>query len=229
MIDQQPQSAPRAPSALERLRADPSSRARFLRSLGGGAAAASFAATLAACGKKKAGGGNQFGGAGVATAAYGQGDAGILNFALALEYLEADFYRLAVESGNVEKGKMLELAKRFGAQEQDHVETLEGAVRDLGGKPAPRPKPSFTLTSRQIILATMSQLEAIGSAAYLGQADRIESEQVLATALSIHTVEARHAAVASLMSGRPISPDGAFARALTSVDVLAQIRPFVTA
>jgi rubrerythrin len=224
MTDQQSQSAP----ALERLRADPSSRKRFLRSLGGGAAAASFAVALAACGKKKVGG-NQFGGAGVATAAYGQGDAGILNFALALEYLETDFYRLAVESGNLKKRRVLELAKRFGGQEQGHVETLEGTVRNLGGKPAPRAKPAFTLTTEQTILATMSQLEAIGAAAYLGQADRIQSEQVLAAALSIHTVEARHAAVASMLLGRPISPDGAFARPLTSVDVLAQIRPFVTA
>jgi rubrerythrin len=229
MTNQQPEMAPRSASALERLRDDPASRRRFLRSLGGGAAAASFAVALAACGKKKAGGGNQVGGAGVATAAYGQGDAGILNFALALEYLEADFYRLAVDSGTLKKGRVLELAKRFGDQEQGHVETLAGTVRNLGGKPAPRPKPSFTLTSQQIVLATMSQLEAIGASAYLGQADRIASEQVLAAALSIHTVEARHAAVASMMLGRPISPDGAFARPLTSVDVLAQIRPFVTA
>ena len=213
--------------ALEKLRDDPSSRKAFLRSLGGGAAAAGFAAALAACGKKKAGG-NQIGGAGVGAAQYGQGDAGIVNFALSLEYLEADFYRLAVASGNL-KGKELELAKRFGGEERDHVKTLEGTVRNLGGKPAPPPKPSFTLDNRQTILATMSQLESIGAAAYLGQADRIQSKQVLAAALSIHSVEARHAAVISVMLGRPISPDGPFARPLTSVDVIAQIRPFVTA
>jgi hypothetical protein len=216
----------RNPPALEKLRSDPSSRKAFLRGLGGGAAAASLAVALAACGKKKAGG-NQIGGAGVATAAYGQGDAGIVNFALALEYLEDDFYRLAVQSGNL-GGRALELAKRFGDQESAHVTTLEGTVRNLGGTPAPRPKASFTLDNRQTILATMSQLEAIGAAAYLGQADRIESTDVLAAALSIHSVEARHAAVISMMLGRPISPDGAFARPMTSVDVISQIRPFVT-
>jgi rubrerythrin len=215
------------PAALEKLRADPSSRKAFLRSLGGGAAAASLAFALAACGEKKAGG-NQIGGAGVATAAYGQGDAGIVNFALSLEYLEADFYKQAVESGNLD-GRALELAKRFGDQENSHVTTLEGTVRNLGGTPAPRPKASFTLDNRQTILATMDQLEAIGAGAYLGQADRIQSKEVLAAALSIHSVEARHAAVVSMMLGRPISPDGPFARPLTSVDVLTQIRPFVTA
>jgi Ferritin-like domain len=215
------------PPALEKLRDAPSSRKAFLRSLGGGAAAASLTVALAACGKKKVGG-NQIGGAGVGTAGYGQGDAGIVNFALSLEYLEADFYRLAVQSGNLD-GRALELAKRFGDEETSHVTTLEGTVRNLGGKPAPRPKPSFTLDTRQTILATMSQLEAIGAGAYLGQADRIQSEDILAAALSIHSVEARHAAVISMMLGRPISPDGAFARPLTSVDVISQIRPFVTA
>src|SRR5919199_2101502 len=128
----------RNPSALEELRDDPSSRKAFLRGLGGSAAAASLTVALAACGKKKAGG-NQVGGAGVGTAAYGQGDAGIVNFALSLEYLEADFYRLAVASGKL-KGRALELAKRFGGEERAHVTTLEGTVRNLGGTPAPKPK-----------------------------------------------------------------------------------------
>ena len=214
-------------SALEELRADPSSRKRFLRGLGGGAAAATFAVALAACGKKKVAG-NQIGGAGVGTAAYGQGDAGIVNFALSLEYLEADFYRLAIASGQL-KGRALEHAKRFGAEEQAHVTTLSGTVKNLGGTPAPRPKPSFTLDSPNAVLATMNQLELVGAAAYLGQLDRIKSKQVLAAALSIHTVEARHAAAISTMLGQPISPDGAFARPATSVDVTQTIRPFITA
>jgi len=214
-------------SALEELRADTSSRKRFLRALGGGAAAASLTVALAACGSKKPGG-NQLGGAGVGTAQFGRGDAGIVNYALYLEYLEADFYRLAVRSGHL-RGRALELAKHFGAQEQGHVVTLEGTVKSLGGTPTPRPKSSFTLTNAAVILRTMNQLESLGVAAYLGQLDRIQSKQILAAALSIHTVEARHAAVISTMLGQPISPDGAFARPFTSVDVTAQLRPFITA
>ena len=213
-------------SALEELRADPSSRKRFFQALGGGAAAASLTVALAACGGKKPAG-NQLGGAGVGSLQFGQGDAGIVNYALYLEYLEADFYRLAVQSGQL-NGRALELAKRFGAEEQGHVTTLEGTVKGLGGTPAPRPKPSFTLTNAAVILRTMNQLESLGVAAYLGQLDRIQSKQILAAALSIHTVEARHAAVISTMPGQPISPDGAFARPFTSVDVTAQIRPFIT-
>lgn len=186
----------------------------------------SLTLALAACGKEEAGG-NEVGGAGVGTAAYGQGDAGIVNFALALEYLESDFYRQAAESGNI-GGRLLELAKRFGDQENEHVTTLEGTLRNLGGKPAPRPTATFDLSSRENVLITMDQLEGLGAAAYLGQAARIQSDELLAAALSIHAVEARHAAVVSMMLGRPISPDGAFARPQTSSDVLSQVRPFVT-
>jgi ferritin-like protein len=214
-------------TALAELRSDASSRKRFLKSLGGGAAAATFAMALAACGSKKPAG-NMIGGAGVGTAGFGQGDAGIVNFALSLEYLEADFYGLAIASGNL-KGRALELAKRFGAEERDHVTTLFGTVKSLGGTPDPAPKASFTLDNPGTILATMNQLESIGAAAYLGQLDRIQSKQILAAALSIHSVEARHAAVISTMLGQPISPDGPFARPATSVDVTQQIRPFITA
>jgi Ferritin-like domain len=218
----------RNPGALEKLRDDPTERRTFLRAVGGGAAVATLAVTLAACGKEKTGGGNQVGGAGVGTAQYGEGDAGIVNYALALEYLEAAFYSEAIASGNV-KGRALELFKQFGETENSHVETLEGTLRGLGGKPAPKPKASFTLDDPDTILATANQFEAIGANAYLGQADRIQDRKVLAAALAIHSVEARHAAVISTLLGEPIAPDGPFARPITSVDALAQIRPFITA
>ena len=220
--------SPRPESALEELRHDPSSRKRFLRMAGGGSAAVALSLALAACGgKKKSGGGNQIGGAGVGTADFGQGDVGILNYALTLEYLEADLYRAAVATGKL-SGRLLELAKRFGAEEQAHVTTLEGTVRGLGGKPASRPKPRFALASRAQILTTLSQVEDVGASAYLGQVDRIQSKAVLAAALAIHTVEARHAAVLGAMLGQPVSPQGAFARPATSVDVLQQVQGFLS-
>ena len=224
-----PDTAPDAPpqrSALAELRDDPGSRKRFLRALGGGAATAAFAAALSACGGKKAAG-NQLGGAGVGGAEFGQGDAGIANYALSLEYLESEFYRAAVASGRL-RGKELALAKRFGGEENTHVAALEKLVRNLGGKPVAKQKATFTMTTRNQVLTTMYQLEGVGVSAYLGQADRIQSKEVLAAALSIHAVEARHAAAIGLLTGQPISPDGAFARPMTSVDVLAQIAPYIS-
>lgn len=225
---QTPDSEPLQPSALEELASDPSSRKRFLRALGGGAAAATFSVALAACGATKNKlGGNQFGGAGVGTAQYGQGDVGILNYALALEYIEADFYRAAVKSGKL-SGRALELFKRFGDEEQSHVTTLEGTIRNLGGKTTQRHTTSFPLANQAGILKTAASIEALGASAYLGQADRIQSKQVLAAALSIHSVEARHAGALQILNGAPISPDGAFAVAATSTEVSQLTTPYIT-
>jgi Ferritin-like domain len=213
-------------SALVDLRDDPSSRKRFLRALGGGAAAATLAAAIAACGSKKSAG-NSIGGAGVGTAQFGEGDVGILNYALTLEYLETELYRSVVASG-VLKGRALDLAKTFGSQEQGHVITIESTVKNLGGKPAPRPNAKFPLGDQREILSTVSQVETLGAGAYLGQIDRIQSRGVLGAVLAIHTVEARHAAAIAELLGQPISPQGAFAQPVTSVDVIQQIQPFLS-
>jgi rubrerythrin len=225
---QTPDSEPLEPTALEQLASDPSSRKRFLRALGGGAAAATFSLALAACGGSKSKvNGNQFGGAGVGTAQFGQGDVGILNYALALEYIETDFYRAAVKSGKL-SGSALELAKRFGEEEQAHVTTLEGTIRNLGGKPTERHTTSFPLANQAGILKTAAAIEGVGAAAYLGQVDRIQSKQVLAAALSIHSVEARHAGALAMLNGAAISPDGPFAVPATSTEVSQLTVPYIT-
>ncbi|HEX8067751.1 MAG TPA: ferritin-like domain-containing protein [Thermoleophilaceae bacterium] len=213
-------------SALDELAADPSSRKRFLRMAGVGAAAV-LPAFLAACGDEEETG-NQFGGAGVGTASYGQGDAGIVGYAVALEQLEVAFYEEAIASGRL-TGRGLELAKGFLENERAHVETLSGTMRNLGGTVPAEPKFSFPLETEAGVLDTAAQIESLGAAAYLGQVARIQSKQVLAAALSIHSVEARHAAALAQLLGRAIAPDGPFASPATSADVLRQIRPFVSA
>ncbi|MEA2474890.1 MAG: hypothetical protein QOE06_2805 [Thermoleophilaceae bacterium] len=215
-----------APSALDELTADASSRKRFLRMAGGGAVAAGLAAAVAACGTQKKTG-NQFGGAGVGTQQYGQGDAGIVGYALFLERLEVAFYERAAASGKL-TGRPLELAKRFASDENAHATTLAGALKSLGGREAPVPPFQFVLENQADILVTAAQVEAVGAGAYLGQVRRIQSKQILAAALSIHTVEARHAASLAQLLGRPIAPDGAFANPSPSSDVLRQIQPFLS-
>ena len=218
---------PTPTSALDELANDASSRKRFLRMAGGGAVAATLAATIAACGDDRTIG-DSYGGAGVGTKQFGQGDAGIVAYALSLERLEAAFYEGAIASGKL-TGRALELARRFGEEERTHVESLAGALGRLGGKEPKTPKFNFVFENQGAIVNTAAQLEAVGANAYLGQVRRIRSKQILSVALSIHTVEARHAAALALLRGRPITPDGPFASPAPSADVQSQTQPFLGA
>jgi hypothetical protein len=221
-----PREPARPAGALAELAGDPSTRSRFLRMAGGAAVATSLSALIAACGKDDTPG-NGLGGAGVAAERFGQGDAGIVGYALYLELLEVAFYDQAVKSGKL-TGRALELAKRFGEEERAHADTLSGTLKSLGGKPPPGAKFAFPTSDPQELLLTAAQVESLGAGAYLGQVGRIQSKQVLAAALSIHTVEARHAAALAQLLGRPITPDGSFGAPATSIDVLQQTRSFVT-
>jgi hypothetical protein len=222
------EETPQPTSAMEELARDPASRRRFLSGLGGAGAAGAFAMFLAACGSSKTqltpGGSNPKTGAGLGTDGYGKGDVGIAIFALILEYVETDFYAKAIASGLL-TGRVLGLAQRFGAQESQHVQALEAAVTQLGGTLPKRPVTKFTLTSPQDVLQTAVTFENLGASAYLGQADRIVSKQLLAAALAIHSVEARHAAALSVAAGVDPSPAGAFAVPETAFNVIAAIQP----
>jgi len=213
---------------MEDLARDPASRRRFLKGLGGSAAAGSFALFLAACGSKKQeltpGGSNPKTGAGTGTDRYGPGDLGIAIFALTLEYIESDFYAKVVESGKL-SGKLLEMVKRFGDQESQHVDALEAFVTDNGGKLTSRPKTTFDLPDKATILQQAVTFENLGAGAYLGQADRIVSKDLLAAALSIHTVEGRHAAALSVAAKVSPTPNGAFATPTTAFNVITSIQP----
>lgn len=221
---------PRSASAVEELRADPSSRKRFLKAAGGTGAAAAFSLVLAACGEKKEkttpGGSIEGTAAGVGTDLYGKGDLGILRYALTLEYLESDFYAAAVKSGKL-SGKAANLAKTFGQQENQHVQSLEGAIGKLGGQPPARPKAQFPLTDAKSILTFALSLESLGASAYLAQVDRIQSKELLAAALAIHSVEGRHAAALATLLGQNPAPD-AFAPPALAADVLNQLHRLTT-
>jgi rubrerythrin len=203
------------------------SRRRFIALSGSSAALAAF---LAACGSDsgtttttatapaKSGGSE--------TEQFGKGDIGILNYALTLEYLETAFYADVVKSG-LFKGAELKAIEKFGKEESEHVEALTAAVKQLGGKPAPEPKSEFPLENAKSVVELAATVENLGAAAYLGQAANIESPEVLASALAIHSVEGRHAATLNLMLGKSITPDGAFARPADAKTVLKSVEPFI--
>jgi rubrerythrin len=218
--------------ALEQVVSDPVSRRRFVALTG---ASTALAALLAACGgggssttgtmtttKENAGGGS----GGGETEQFGKGDVGILNYALTLEYLETAFYEEVVKSG-LFKGAELDTIKKFGSEEAQHVAALSSTVKKLGGKPAPMPKTEFPLKSARSVLELAATVENLGAAAYLGQAGNIKSPEVLAAALSIHSVEGRHAAALDTLLGEPITPDGAFAAPADAKTVLKSVEPFI--
>jgi rubrerythrin len=220
---------------MERLATDPSDRKRFLKAVGGTAGAGAFALFLAACGsddKTSSSGSSssststQQSTAKTGTEMFGAGDMGILGYALTLEYLETQFYADAAKSGKL-SGKVLAVAKQFGEEESEHVKALEATIKKLGGKLPAKPKAKFPLKDQKSILMLAATVENLGANAYLGQAGNIENKEVLAAALSIHTVEARHASVLNTVTGQDITPDGAFSKPASADEVLKAVKPFL--
>jgi rubrerythrin len=206
--------------------AGPQSRRKFL-AVGGGSTA--LAALLAACGSDDGSATAKTAMSSAAkseTAQFGKGDVGILNYALTLEYLETAFYADVAKS-SLFKGSDLETIRRFGREEAEHVKALTAAVKSLGGKPAPQPKAEFPLKNAKSVLELAATVENLGAAAYLGQAANIKSPEVLASALAIHSVEGRHAAVLNTLLGESITPDGAFAVPANVKTVLKSVEPFI--
>jgi len=210
-------------SALSRVASDPVSRRKLLAVTGGSTALAAF---LAACGSDGDSTTTTTAAGKTGTEKFGKGDVGILNYALTLEYLETAFYEDVVKSG-LFKGSDLETIRKFGSEEAEHVKALTGFVKQMGGTPAPVPKTEFPLKSAKSVLELAATVENLGAAAYLGQAPHIKGASVLAAALSIHSVEGRHAAALNTLLGESIVPDGAFAKPADASEVLKSVEPFI--
>jgi hypothetical protein len=109
-----------------------------------------------------------------------------------LEYLQASFYTEA-EQGGALTGKTAQAARVVGATERAHVAAF---LKLLGPQAVKRPTFDFQgVTERQRpFLKTAVAFEDLAVAAYKGQAPKLQSRSVLAAAVGIHSVEARHAA-----------------------------------
>jgi Ferritin-like domain len=224
--------APQPAGIVERLVRDDSDRKRFLK-MAGSAGAASFGAfVLAACGSSKSSSTSATTAAATSStttstsASANTTDIGILNYALTLEYLETEFYAKVI-AANLFSGSVGSLIKTFGAQEATHVTALKAAVISLGGTPVTKPEGKFPITTAAATAELAYTVENLGAAAYLGQAPLIQSPQVLASALAIHSVEARHAATIGTLVKKSITPDGAFAKPDDMSTVLAAVKPFL--
>jgi rubrerythrin len=210
-------------AAMPELARDPSSRKRFFKMMGGAGAATAFSIFLAACGEDEENDGA------AQQPKRGGRDLEIVQYALTLEHLEADFYNAVIEAGVIKDRKLADTAKEIRDNEEEHVTALTNTVRDLGGRPK-RPKTTFESVidgGPDKVLQTAATVENLGAAAYLGQATRIQSKDVLAAALAIHTVEGRHAAALNSVVGKTIVPDGAFAKPASMNEVLPKVKPFL--
>ena len=155
-------------------------------------------------------------------------DVAILNFALTLEYLEAEFYKQA--SSNVSSGALGDFAALVAQHEATHVTTLK---KVLGSKAVKKPTFDFgdTVTDSGKFAATAFVLENTGVHAYLGQAGSIKTPAILGAAATIVTVEARHAAAVALLvdatavkGKKGITPDGAFDVPKTKAAILKAVK-----
>jgi hypothetical protein len=154
------------------------------------------------------------------------GDVDILNFALTLEYLEADFYKKKSKAVRL-SGKAKALATLFGEQEQEHVDALTKAIKGAGGRPVKKPTFAFPVTDEASFLKLAYVLENTGVGAYNGAGPSLQNKALLTAAGSIVQVEARHAAAVGLLTHRPITPNGGFDKALTKAKVLAAAGPLI--
>jgi hypothetical protein len=134
-----------------------------------------------------------------ATARSKNQDVAILNYALTLEYLQADFYTETERLGAV-RGQMARIARQLGSVERAHVEAIQ---KVLGRNAVKKPAFNFrgvTENANQF-LRTAVAFEDLAVEAYKGQATRIASPALLGAAVAIHSVEARHAAWMRYLAG----------------------------
>ena len=131
----------------------------------------------------------------------------VLNFALTLEELEAEFYNLGNRARNLIPRETSRVFDTLRDHEEAHVKLLRGV---LGNKAVAKPQFDFTaggtfpdvFTNYQTFLALSQAFEDTGVRAYKGQATNLMANgAILQTALQIHSVEARHAAMIRRIRG----------------------------
>jgi hypothetical protein len=135
----------------------------------------------------------------------------VLNFALTLEYLEDEFYKMGLNASGLIPGSDKNIFMKISQHESAHVQFLKTA---LGNSAVAKPAFDFTaggnfpnVFSDYATFLTLSQaFEDTGVRAYKGQAGNLLSDKpTLKVALQIHSVEARHASEVRRLRGKVIN------------------------
>jgi len=128
----------------------------------------------------------------------GDGDIGVLNYAYALEQLEAAFYTQVLKTpfANMQVND-----QRILIQIRDHeIAHRDFLKKALGRNAIPALEVDFSavdFSSRASVLGTAEVFENLGVAAYNGAGQLISNTDYLVAAGSIVSIEARHAAAIS--------------------------------
>jgi len=130
----------------------------------------------------------------------GSGDVGVLNYAYALEQLEAAFYAQVLQgsyfSGATAGEK--QILQDLAYHETIHRDFLKAAITAAGGTPIKDLEPDFSaidFSSKTSVLSAAKTFEDTGVAAYNGAGKLIQSADYLTIAGKIVSVEARHSAL----------------------------------
>lgn len=130
----------------------------------------------------------------------GTGDVGVLNYAYALEQLEAAFYIAAVDGGAL-SGKELDTFKDIRDHEVAHADFYKTAISSVKPKKIiPGLTPNFSkidFGNRDVVVQTALTFENLGVAAYNGAGAMLKTPKFLVVAGKIVSVEARHASAIS--------------------------------
>jgi len=169
-------------------------------------------------------------------------DVDILNYALTLERLEATFYERGQEMFSEQEFERTDFAEQFASDslqfstynyfnairdhERAHVEVISDTIEKLGGEPVSGLQFEFPFETPDEYIGLAQTFENLGVAAYAGVAPGIDNADLLAAALSIHSVEARHAGYLNLLNTEAPFPD-AFDEPKSREEVLEAAGQFI--
>jgi Ferritin-like domain len=158
-------------------------------------------------------------------------DLEIVRFLLFVERLSTSFWEQVVQRSALPDGAGAQLAADQARNERTHVELLERYERRLARSQDAPPSTNFGevfAAGPREILRSGGLIANLAAAGYLGQTNRIQDRNLLASVLAIHTVEGRQAAAVNRAAGEEnaVMPGGAFAEPMSMSQVRNRLRRF---